>query len=225
LRGKADLRMLGVYCINIGVRRQRGTTRLKTVKENKYKNVVMTNMKKRVYIIPLFVVFLFFSCNTDSNRNKEIRMQEIIIADNYTMKLPQSAILHKRNRWKIESSSSLITTIILSESIKASSTTSYMNDLVDRNDSQKFKLHLQSKKEFENSDFKIFINKYSGKAGSSPLASSIYFTGMILDEIEGNRRFSIELNSIGWGHTNIVDSIVGSFKKLNPLRNHFNTDN
>lgn len=177
-----------------------------------------TSKTNYFYIILLFLGFSFFSCETNSrsnsSKNDEVKMQEVIIADNYSMNLPSSVTLHSKNRWKIGSSSNFLGTIILSETIKGSSITRCMNDLYNKNKSKKNNIYLLSEKELEIPNFKVFIKSYSGKAGSSYLASSIYYTGMILDEIDGNRRFTIEFNSITLNHSFMTDSIVSSFKRI-----------
>jgi hypothetical protein len=162
-------------------------------------------MKNITFIIPFFFILLL-SCTTN---NKEREMQEVTVYENYTVKLPLQANLVKKNRWKIESSTNL-TTIIISELTQANSIANCMNETLMMHDSGKFKLYLNTEKVVDKPDFKVYIKDYKGKAGVSPIS----FTCVILDELNSQNRFIFELNSIGFSHVYIMDSIVGSFKKL-----------
>jgi len=163
-------------------------------------------MKKLIFVI--FSLFSLFSCVTN---NKEIRMQEVTVFENYTVKLPIQANLHQANRWKIESTSSKSMTIIMaSELTQKYSIENCMNAVLMKHNPDKFKLHLNSKEEIEKPDFNIHINNYKGSA-TSPITISL--TLIILDELNSQRRFVFELSSVVATHTYMSDSIVSSFKR------------
>lgn len=172
-------------------------------------------MKKKGYLIFISIIVTYLCILIIfeySKKPKEIEMQDVTVFENYTVKLPLKANQVGKNRWKIEYSSSF-TTIIASELPPIGSLNSFMDMALKKNDSDKFKLYLNSKKEIDKPTYKIYINYYKGKAGASPLSSPISFTCLILDEINTKNRFMFELNSIDSGHDHIVDSIVNSFKK------------
>lgn len=167
-------------------------------------------MKNITFILSFIFILLLLSCNTN---NKEIKMQEVAVFENYTVELPLKANQVKKNRWKIEYSSLTLTTIIATEFTQIISLNNCFNIAFDKNDSAEFKLHFNSKEEIDKPAFKIYINNYKGKAGASSFASTINFTCLILDELNTQKRFIFEINSLGTGHDRIVESIVNSFRK------------
>lgn len=138
-------------------------------------------------------------------------MQEVSVFGNYSVKIPIAAIMVMTNRWKIESSSTFMTTIILKETIQSNSVSDEINKSLRNYDSNKFKLNFDSKQEISKPKFKIYIRSYKGTAGYLPIS----FTCVILDELNTQRRFIFELNSLGNNHSYIADSIVDSFRENN----------
>lgn len=165
-------------------------------------------MKTRVFTFILLVLIAigYPSCSTN---NKEKKMKEVIIFNSYTVKLPLQAISANTNGWKIENSSSSLTTIIASQTTQANHANYSLDIALMKHNSQKFKLNFDSERTVDKTDFKVYIKEYKGKAGVSP----IRFTCIVLDELNTQNRFIFELNSISYQHSYIVDSIVDSFKR------------
>ncbi|KAA6303676.1 MAG: hypothetical protein EZS26_000227 [Candidatus Ordinivivax streblomastigis] len=172
-------------------------------------------MKKGQIINSMFCCLLCIAC---TNNNRTIPMQAEAVFDDYTVKLPEEAVLVKElvkeYRWKIELPSDVFSSIIAYETSKTIPIKDYVETIFKMNDSDKFKQYLDSEKEENNSQFDIYVRNYRGRAGKSALAVSISSSYIIFDEINTQNRFVFELSSLMNDHAYIVDSIISSFTKI-----------
>ena len=121
---------------------------------------------------------------------------------------PLQAVAVKSNGWKIEPSSTALTTITTSKTTVIKSPNDYI-DVTYKLMNYSDKLSFNSEKEINRSDFKIYIRDYIEKAGTAP----IRLTYIILDEVDSQTRFVFTMNSIGIGDSYLEDSIVNTFKR------------